>query len=369
MRPLYKEAADEPKERGLRGNAGLWYDKFCNQWQRHSTTWTMSSNRGNTSPKQAWIDTVTTQSIGDGDELIEYAMRLLRLVTRLGGRAQVFSADSSSRFVTGLGRSHPVENGFVWHPTLGTPYLPGSSVKGMVRAWAESGSQSDAVRYLMGGQDEVGAIRFLDAVPVGSVQLEADVMTPHFSGWEPDDPPGDWRSPTPIPFLATAADTDFLFGLIPRRSPGDIDVDLACKWLHDALVWEGAGAKTAVGYGRFRYDEAKTREWARRSAYQEQQQREKRERLEQRKTPEGRWRMDLEGLSEANVLDRVRVCLGAKRLEDPLERLAFARAVDSICSVSNWGRGRKSDPKTQMGKKKLKERARLVRDALAERAN
>jgi CRISPR-associated protein Cmr6 len=37
-----------------------------------------------------------------------------------------------------LGNPHPVEKGFLWHPTLGTPSLPGSGVKGLVRAWVEA---------------------------------------------------------------------------------------------------------------------------------------------------------------------------------------------------------------------------------------
>ena len=32
-------------------------------------------------------------------------------------------------------------------------------------------------------------------------------MTPHFAGWTEQGPPGDWLSPTPIPFLTTAAGT------------------------------------------------------------------------------------------------------------------------------------------------------------------
>ena len=54
----------------------------------------------------------------------------------------VFTTDG--RFVTGTGRSHSVENGFAWHPTLGTPYLSGSSVKGMIRARAQEAGASPA---------------------------------------------------------------------------------------------------------------------------------------------------------------------------------------------------------------------------------
>ena len=84
--------------------------------------------------------------------------------------------------MTGLGRSHPVENGFAWHPTLGMPYLPGSSVKGMVRAWAEQETDprpaSEELDRLLGKQNSAGSVCFLDALPIKPVKLEADVMTP-----------------------------------------------------------------------------------------------------------------------------------------------------------------------------------------------
>jgi len=48
-----------------------------------------------------------------------------------------FPAKSTSPFVTGLGNEHPLENGFAFINPYGLPYLPGSSVKGVVRSAAE----------------------------------------------------------------------------------------------------------------------------------------------------------------------------------------------------------------------------------------
>ena len=187
-------------------------------------------------------------------------MRLAALIESRGGRWEVFT--STSRFVTGLGLSHPVENGFAWHPALGTPYLPGSSVKGMVRAWAKLDAHPKPdcglIERLLGAPDKVGSVCILDAVPIEPVQLVADVMTPHYAGWTEDDPPGDWRSPTPVPFLVTAAETPFLFGIVPRRAVSGTDLDAVIGWLRSAVSWAGGGAKTAVGYGRFRGDTGKT---------------------------------------------------------------------------------------------------------------
>ena len=213
-RPLYDAAAREPADRESDGHAGLWFDKFCNRWRVKNGSWTMSSQDKGSNPKLDWIRTVADRPIGTGDQLDESALRLARLVHRRGGRAAIFTTEA--RFVTGLGRSHPVENGFAWHPTLGTPYLPGSSVKGLVRSWAEMDARPrpDAMTRgrLLGAPGKAGGMCFLDAVPIAPVRLEADVMTPHYAGWSEDDPPGDWRSPSPVPFLATAAGT-----LLPVR--------------------------------------------------------------------------------------------------------------------------------------------------------
>ena len=257
-RPLYQLAGARPSL-GLDGHAGLWYDKFCDKW---SGQWSMSSGgsggKDSQNPKLRWIETVT-RSVGASGRLAEHATRLARLVRGSGGEFRVFS--TCSRFATGLGRSHPVENGFAWHPTLGTPFLPGSSVKGMVRAWAETegeGSGSDTrLASLLGDRESgaAGTLAFMDAVPVEPVRLEADVMTPHYANWKPEDPPGDWCSPTPIPFLAMAAGAKMLFGAIPCRGASAKDAGEVMGWIAGALAWQGAGAKTAVGYGRFERDE------------------------------------------------------------------------------------------------------------------
>ena len=386
-RPLYKAIAQQPADRGDDGHAGLWFDKFCNQWridgrdphhgapQRRSggcgeqRSWTMKTRPGggeNESPKLNWIRTLAGSAVGTQEQIGESALRLMCLIHRRGGRAAVFTSDA--RFVTGLGRSHPVENGFAWHPTLGTPYLPGSSVKGMVRAWAKTDADPPpdrtALEHLLGKDGEAGRVCFLDAVPMAPVKLEADVMTPHYAGWSDDDPPGDWRSPKPIPFLTAAAGASFLFGLVPRRSATPEQLDTLSVWLRDALEWAGAGAKTAVGYGRFRYNEERTRDWRQRVRDEDDRRREARERQEAMKSPEGRWRSTLQGMSEEKVLDRVRMHLGKEPLEDPREKRAFARAIPTEW-IQQWRKGRKQDPQTGVGKKKLKERAALVDEVLA----
>ncbi len=388
QRPLYRAAVGNPRKLKADGHAGLWFDKFCNRWRIDNGTWTMSSRGKGANPKLQWIKTVTGRYIGNPEQIEECVFRLLQLIDRRGGRSAVFTTES--RFVTGLGRSHPAENGFVWHPTLGTPCLPGSSVKGLVRSWAKAEAlhradseaphraDSEAAHHrdpetretwerLFGTPEGRGSVCFLDAVPVAPVKLEADVMTPHFAGWSAGDPPGDWRSPTPIPLLTTAAETPFLAGFIPCGQVENGDLDILAGWLRSALEWAGAGAKTAVGYGRFRRDQERTDEWTRRLRRlrdELRRRRRERERREAAKTPEGRWRMEIEGRPESEILELVRIHLERDPLEDAEERTAFAKAVLETGFVESWYRGRKHSPQTLVGKKKLKQRARLVRRVL-----
>ncbi|MBD1371278.1 type III-B CRISPR module RAMP protein Cmr6 [Hazenella sp. IB182357] len=100
---------------------------------------------------------------------------------------------------------------------------------------------------------------FFDALPEGAVKLEADIMTPHFSPYY--DKPNqnkavEWYDPILIPFLTVAAGQTFCFAFAPRpgyqNDNAHADVRQVSAWLKDALIEIGAGAKTAVGYGRFK---------------------------------------------------------------------------------------------------------------------
>ena len=249
-RPLYVEAASDLRERPPSAHAGLWYDKFCNRW---TGDWSAPEVQ-----KPNWIRTVANGTpTGDAALLSQFAGRQQSLVQSLGGKCLPFQTES--RFVTGLGREHPVENGFAWHPTLGTPFLPGSGIKGMLRAWAILDGQADAADKILGCQESqdgadghVGMVIVFDAIPLGPVKLEVDVMTPHYAQYyENGAVPGDWLSPVPIPFLVVAAETSFQFGIAPRTTDGKEHLETVAEWLKNALQWLGAGAKTAVGYGRF----------------------------------------------------------------------------------------------------------------------
>lgn len=354
-RPLYKNLAHASLQLGT-GNAGLWYDKLCDRW---SDDWTLS---GDDDGKLDWIETVTKERVGLEQLLAESTARMLRLTAAKSGTFGIFVTEG--RFVTGLGRSHPVENGFAWHPTLGVPYLPGSSIKGLVRAWAERDAEPrpsrDRIDVILGSPVVAGQVVFLDACLLAPVQLEADVMTPHYAGWSADEPPGDWCRPVPVPFLVTASQSAFAFSVVPRRATDRSALGEVFAWLRAALQGAGAGAKTSVGYGRFRFDESKTEAWKKQLDKESSAQVDAARRAQAEQTPEGRWSLVLEGKAEREILDLVRIHLDKEPIPDPADRRAFAKAVAATGLPEFWRKGQKRDPMTQVGTAKLKERASLI---------
>ncbi len=253
--PLYR--LETESSLATDGNRGLWYNRFFN---RYAADWTIPDTG-----KTQWISE-NAGIIGPREVLQAQALRHLALITALGGRGAVFKTDW--HFATGLGLPHPVENGLIWHHTLGVPYLAGSAVKGLVRAWVEvwdeslnDGEREQRLSDWFGTTEQAGGFRFFDALPVERVILAADVMTPHLAKWyeqggaiqdwrrEPDKVPADWHAPVPVPFLVVK-EAKLLFGMAPRRPEFAEELPQVFAALKQALDWLGAGAKTAVGYGR-----------------------------------------------------------------------------------------------------------------------
>ena len=332
MRPLYLEVDQYLTWHG--GNAGLWYDKFCNEWR---SDWSGLGDDG----KKSWIGALTNRACGNEDQL-EQAVSRMAMLLKHHSQTPLFCRLESD-FVTGLGREHPVENGFAWHHILGTPYLPGSSVNGMVRAWAERWTDPkpnhDSIRRIFGPSADdirnhedvnatVGSVIFLDGLPAGPVQLKADIMTPHHGPYYQETssqtPPADWHSPTPIPFLVVEQGQTFIFGIIPRRTDNQCraDCEKVGAWLKGALEWTGAGAKTAVGYGRFVLDtkaqQAFEQESEKRREEQQALEEEQRRQRELERRTEGqselytelyitslnaKWREDKNAFSQAGLIE------------------------------------------------------------------
>jgi CRISPR-associated protein Cmr6 len=70
-------------------------------------------------------------------KLAENLQKRQQAVAQQNPQLAYFPAKSTSPFMTGMGNEHPLENGFAFLNPYGLPYLPGSSVKGVLRTAAE----------------------------------------------------------------------------------------------------------------------------------------------------------------------------------------------------------------------------------------
>ncbi|MBZ0275579.1 MAG: type III-B CRISPR module RAMP protein Cmr6 [Anaerolineae bacterium] len=316
-------------------NLGLILDKFApwGQGERHnwdlimrSTVRKKGENKIQTlsggEAKGLWLNPNRRALNGESPSLFEVDRTDTALMQANYQRWQTMIRESDGlaftmmtieRLVAGLGASHVLETALTLDRNTGLPYLPGSSVKGLARAWglievaaqlgitltdddtdtqplnqlaelliSESdddlfkklerfGPLSDDIqayvqwfRYIFGSQSNAGAVCFMDAVYAGSKApiYAADVMTPHYVNYytaNGGSPPAEDDNPNPVSFITVDRDNVFAFGLVPRRSAFEnqppenqkIALETAAGWLQRGLTDLGAGSKTAAGYGYF----------------------------------------------------------------------------------------------------------------------
>jgi CRISPR-associated protein Cmr6 len=273
--PLCREAASSrPWEQADKANRGLLFDKFGSAWREIPGR----NHRENECRYEfdkagagTWLEGVTRSLWSQEGQLKAALARRSRLVAAMGGL--VLCVKNASRFVAGMGREHPLENGFAWHHTLGVPYLPGSSVKGVLRSfyreeygkliktrdqetreYREKWEENEETGKVFGSQEAVGKYIFLDMLPVEPPELVVDVMTPHYGPYySKKETPGDWHSPVPIKFLTVEEGYLWHLAIIPGTGVEDYSIhglEQLRDNLYNALDHSGAGAKTAIGYGR-----------------------------------------------------------------------------------------------------------------------
>lgn len=237
-------------------NLGLWLDHYA-LYEHRGVQWELSRQS-----KQPSAERLNFEHL---EPLLSAYVERWRAVLKSYGDCQLaikeFKASPDWRFVAGLGAGHIMETSITLHRIYGFPFIPGSSLKGMTRAYAElveKRKETDELfRRIFGcqleDQEQSGKIIFFDAIPAQTPQIKLDVMNPHYSEYYPKDsdiPPADWLSPIPVYFL-TVEYTPFLFGLAARSKEANELVEVAAQWLTSGLKELGVGAKTAAGYGYF----------------------------------------------------------------------------------------------------------------------
>ena len=205
------------------------------------------------------IDAVT-ECTGDSALLEELLQRRNEVLGRLG--AARFKGRMLGPMTLHLSRAGGLENaGLALHPVYGFAWLPGTGLKGMTRAWAETVCKKREDAYIetdkrrivdaFGNGEHSGRIVFHDAWPARWPKLERDIVNVHHKPYyEGTGMPADREDPVPSYFIVIAAGTEFDFALSDLRPRDDGLLEDVMTWMRMALRHEGAGAKIAAGYGR-----------------------------------------------------------------------------------------------------------------------
>lgn len=168
------------------------------------------------------------------------------------------------KLVHGLGAGHVRETSLTIHPTYGIPYIPASSLKGVVRQWwieaygngeERAIEQSSEAKVIFGTQQQRGCVQFYDIYLVNGLQIVPEVMTVHMKEYyEKREMPTDDHPPNPVPFFTVkVTDVDIYLSCLHReQKQAEQLLKTAMKWTMSALEELGIGSKTSSGYGYFR---------------------------------------------------------------------------------------------------------------------
>lgn len=214
---------------------------------------------------------------------------VVRAYTSLGYTNLPFEATLKSPLVIGLGNEHPTEKGFLFDWNMGIPYIPASSIKGVVRLATMVNKLNefndpdgpDMLRYLenikkddtmpepmkalfgAGGDksSQRGKVIFLDAYPEKLPKLKAEIMNCHYPDYLNKSERGPTEDQSPNPQRYWAVDKldrsnkplKFVFRMIvcPDVAQNTDHMSSLKAAFVSGLADHGLGAKTAVGHGRF----------------------------------------------------------------------------------------------------------------------
>lgn len=207
----------------------------------------------------------------------------------------LFSMKQTWNMVVGLGTTSASETSMTLHHIYGIPYIPGQTLKGIVRSYIiceffendEEEAVKDDLFVRMFGRGEIkdkdgkiydskqGVVIFFDAVPINgkNINFTVDIMNNHHKRYyENNDLKllNDSENPNLVKMLVING-AEFAFRIAIKKKnndgkgsklyfKGDDDgrikrkslLESAVRYTQSALQFCGAGAKTAVGYGRFK---------------------------------------------------------------------------------------------------------------------
>lgn len=193
-----------------------------------------------------------------------------------------YCGDINYGVIHGLGGAHVRESGLTIHPVYGCPYIPASSVKGLVRRWfieaflrGEEHLLSDPIhdkpesendraaavgQLVFGSKHRRGAAQFYDVFLFKNARLVPDMNNQLFPDYYrgSQDAGDDQQAKLSGYYHVTARNIEFTFSLnlsfMSDLYLGKLDEKLIGQllgnWLGKALNELGIGSKTAAGFGR-----------------------------------------------------------------------------------------------------------------------
>ncbi len=168
-----------------------------------------------------------------------------------------------ARIVHGLGGGHVRETSLTLHPVYGIPYIPASSLKGVVRNWFIQtycdGNENQLALHpkgslVFGTQEQRGMVQFHDIFLTNDLRIEPDILTVHFKDYYSGRKAAtDDQRPNPVTFLSvTVSDVDiYVTSNKYDDSSSEELLKEAANWTAQALSELGIGSKTSSGYGYF----------------------------------------------------------------------------------------------------------------------
>lgn len=174
--------------------------------------------------------------------------------------------ETCGRIILGLGGENVLETGLTLHHTYGTPFIPGTALKGLAAHYCDQVWGNKDKEYRLGGRyhealfgtmDYSGHIIFHDAwITPGTMpeSLWLDVITPHHGDYySGNGAPTDFDDPVPITFLSVAGTFHIAVSCDnPEDEDGKKWAAFVFELLSEALVQWGIGGKTSAGYGRMK---------------------------------------------------------------------------------------------------------------------
>ncbi|MEM1583710.1 MAG: type III-B CRISPR module RAMP protein Cmr6 [Nitrososphaerota archaeon] len=173
---------------------------------------------------------------------------------RLGGAVFRVKARAVSRLIIHSRNDTSAllfEYGTILHPIFGIPYIPASSLKGVVRSYLESIPPSElslnSIDELLGNLGQASSVVFTDGYPSKEGEkgriLEPEVTTSIYQESIKEHK----AKPTPIIYPAVARGVEFTFFVAAKKEA--VKYFDKMKGYVKTVIWEGVGAKTMLGYG------------------------------------------------------------------------------------------------------------------------